>query len=164
MYIQLIPLWSCKLKLVSSVIADCRFRHVHATHDADAIENNLLLFHLALATKSSSKNVTAFCSGASSYLYFFKKYLTKHSCNKTVNFIEEYIDYTLYWINEIEYIDVYMCVYIAIYRQIFNIKRALAGNKIVDHIFILDLSAGFNVLGKADCKTRRETFKFRDLY
>ena len=48
------------------------------------------------------------------------------------------------------------------------------GNKIVDHpdvvgsgcpnyIFILVLTPGFNRLGKDNCKTRRETFKFPDL-
>ena len=55
--------------------------------------------------------------------------------------------------------------------------RTLVGNKIVDHsdvvgniacrrcsnyIFILDLTPGFNGLGKDNCKTRRETFKHWD--
>ena len=41
--------------------------------------------------------------------------------------------------------------------------KSLIGNKIVDHIFILDLTPGFIALGKDNCKTRRETFKFGDL-
>ena len=59
------------------------------------------------------------------------------------------------------------------YRQTSNIRRALVGNKIVDHsdvvgaspvgcsryIFILD----FNGLGKDNYNSRRETFKFYDL-
>ena len=62
-----------------------------------------------------------------------------------------------------------------IYRQVSNIRRTLAGNKIVHHsnvvraspvgaapttIFILDLTPGFIGLGKGNCKTRRETIKF----
>ena len=60
-----------------------------------------------------------------------------------------------------------------IYRQVSNIRRTLVGNYIVDHsdgvgaapiyIFILDLTPGFNELGKDSCKTRREFFKFWDL-
>ena len=58
-----------------------------------------------------------------------------------------------------------------IYRQTSNIIRTLVGNKIVDHadrrcynyIFILDLTPGFNGLGKDNCKTRRETFQCSDL-
>ena len=52
------------------------------------------------------------------------------------------------------------------YRQTANISHTLVENKIVDHsnyIFILDLTLGFKVLGKENCKTRRETSKFRDL-
>ena len=60
------------------------------------------------------------------------------------------------------------------YRQIFNISRTLAGNRIVDHsdvdgaspgvallqlYFILDLTAGFNWCGNDNCKARRERFK-----
>ena len=61
------------------------------------------------------------------------------------------------------------------YRQTTNMSRTLVGNEIVDHsdvagaspvgaaptkyIFILDLTHGFNGLGKDNCKTRRETFK-----
>ena len=61
------------------------------------------------------------------------------------------------------------------YLQTYNISRTLEGNKIVDsdvvgaapvrcsnYIFILDLTPGFNALGKGNCKTRRETFKFWD--
>ena len=61
-----------------------------------------------------------------------------------------------------------------IYRQTSNISRPLVGNKVVEHfrcswsiawrhcsnyIFILDLTPGFNGLGKYNCKTRRETFQ-----
>ena len=58
------------------------------------------------------------------------------------------------------------------YRQIFDIRRILVGNKIVHHsdavgaspvsnyIFILDLT---HDLHKDNCKTRRETIKFWDL-
>ena len=54
------------------------------------------------------------------------------------------------------------------YRQVSNIKSTLVGNKIVDrrcsnYIFILHLTPGFIGLGKDNCKTRRETFKFWDL-
>ena len=48
------------------------------------------------------------------------------------------------------------------YRQVSNIRRTLIGNKIVDH-FILNLTSGFNGLGKENCKMRQETFKFWDL-
>ena len=54
--------------------------------------------------------------------------------------------------------------------------RTVVGNKIVDradvvgayrrcsnYIFILDLTPGFNGLGKGNCKTQREPFKFGDL-
>ena len=61
-----------------------------------------------------------------------------------------------------------------IYRQTSNIRRTLVGNKLVGHsdvvgaacsnyIFILDLTPGFNGLGKKHCKTRRESFKFRGM-
>ena len=60
------------------------------------------------------------------------------------------------------------------HRKTPNISRTLVGNKIVDNsgrrcsncIFILDLTLGFNglgKLGKGNCKTRWETFKFWDL-
>ena len=61
------------------------------------------------------------------------------------------------------------------YRRVSNIRRTFVRNKIVDHsdvvgaarcsnyIFILDLTPGFIGLGKDNCKTRREAFKFRDL-
>ena len=51
------------------------------------------------------------------------------------------------------------------YSQTSNIRFSLIGNKIIDHffayrrcsnyIFIIDLTPGFNGLGKDDCKTRR---------
>ena len=57
------------------------------------------------------------------------------------------------------------------YRQTSNISCTFVGNTLADHsnavgvfhrrcsqyIFILDLTHGFNTLGKANCKTRRET-------
>ena len=64
------------------------------------------------------------------------------------------------------------------YLQVSNISCTLVGNKIVNHsdvvgaspvsaapttIFILDITSGFTGLGKDNCKTRRETFKFGDL-
>ena len=63
---------------------------------------------------------------------------------------------------------------IQLYCQISNISGTLVGNKIVDHsdvvgatcrycsnyIFILNLTPGFNGLGKDDCKTRGETLSF----
>ena len=64
------------------------------------------------------------------------------------------------------------------YRKTSNIIHTLVGNNIFDHsdvvgaspvgaaanyIFILDLAPGFNGLGKDNCKTRQETFKFWDL-
>ena len=79
------------------------------------------------------------------------------------------------------------CIYAALggdesvintYRQVSNISRTLEDNKIVDHsdvdgaspvgaapttIFILDLTPAFIGLGKDNCTTRRETFKFGDL-
>ena len=63
------------------------------------------------------------------------------------------------------------------YRQVYNVRRTLVGNKIDDHsdvveaspvgttpttIFILNLTAGFNGLINDNCKTRRETFQFGD--
>ena len=63
-----------------------------------------------------------------------------------------------------------------IYRHASNIIRIVVGNKIVDHadvvgayrrcsnyVFILNLTPGFNGLGKDNCTTRRETLKFGDL-
>ena len=65
-----------------------------------------------------------------------------------------------------------------IHRQISHISCTLVGNELVDHsdvvgalpvsaaqnyIFILDLTPGFNGLGKKNCKTRRESFQFGDL-
>ena len=62
------------------------------------------------------------------------------------------------------------------YRQTTNISHILEGNKIIDHpdevgaspvsaapIFILNLTPGFSGLGRDNCKTRRESFKFGDL-
>ena len=52
------------------------------------------------------------------------------------------------------------------YRQISNIRGTLVGNNIVDHsdvVSILDLTPGFNGLGKDNCTRRRELFKFGDL-
>ena len=63
------------------------------------------------------------------------------------------------------------------YHQTSNISHTLVENKIVDHsdvvgaspvgcsnyTFILDLTPGFNGLGKDNCKTRWETFQFWDL-
>ena len=62
-------------------------------------------------------------------------------------------------------------------RKTSNISRTLVGNQIVDYSdevgaspvgdanynFILDLTPGFNGLGKGNCKMTRVTFKFRDL-
>ena len=59
------------------------------------------------------------------------------------------------------------------YHKVSNIRSTWVGNKIVDHshvvgaapttyIFILNLTPGFNGLGKGNCKTRRETFMFGD--
>ena len=61
-----------------------------------------------------------------------------------------------------------------VYRQTSNISCTLVGNENVGHshiacwrcskyIFILDLTPGFNGLGKDNFKTRGETFKFWDL-
>ena len=64
------------------------------------------------------------------------------------------------------------------YRQISNISRTFGGQlncwsvrcsksiacrRCSNYIFILDLTHGFNRLGKDNCKTRRETFEFWDL-
>ena len=64
------------------------------------------------------------------------------------------------------------------YRQVSNIRRALVGNKIVDHSDVIGASPvgaapttssfststpGFIGLSKDICKVRRETFKFGDL-
>ena len=64
------------------------------------------------------------------------------------------------------------------YRKTSNISRTFVCNKIVDHsdvvgvspvgaapttIVVFGLTPGFNGLGKDNCKTRRETFKFWDL-
>ena len=66
----------------------------------------------------------------------------------------------------------------AFYRRVSNIRRNLVVKKIVDHSdvvgtspvgaapttsSILDLTPGFIGLGKDNCATRRETFKFGDL-
>ena len=55
--------------------------------------------------------------------------------------------------------------WLVIYRQVSNISRTLVDNKIFDsnYIFTLDLTPGFIGLGKDNCKTIRETFKFGDL-
>ena len=70
------------------------------------------------------------------------------------------------------YLMLYFCIN---YRKTSNISRILVGNKIVDnsdvsadrrcsnYIFILNLTTGFNGLGKDHCKGRQETFKFGDL-
>ena len=56
----------------------------------------------------------------------------------------------------------YFCFHINnTYRQTSNISGTLVGNKIDDHccskyIFILDLTPGFNVLGKCNCMVRRK--------
>ena len=50
------------------------------------------------------------------------------------------------------------------YRQTSDIIRTLIRNKIVDHSdVVLGLITGFNGLGKDNCKTRREIFKFCEL-
>ena len=63
------------------------------------------------------------------------------------------------------------------YCQTSNTRHTSVGNKIVDlgcswsiawwrcsdYIFILDLTPGFNGLGKDNCKTRRQSSKFWDL-
>ena len=36
-------------------------------------------------------------------------------------------------------------------------------HRLSNSIFILDLTPSFNGVGKVNCKTRRETFKFGDL-
>ena len=63
-------------------------------------------------------------------------------------------------------------LYMYIPRQTSNIRRTSVRNKIVDHshviacrrcsnyIFILHLVPGFNGLGRNNCKTTRELFKF----
>ena len=63
------------------------------------------------------------------------------------------------------------------YRKTSNISRTSVGNIIVDnsdcswstacrrcsnYIFIFNLTPGFNGLYRDNCKTRQETFKFRD--
>ena len=54
--------------------------------------------------------------------------------------------------------------------QTFNSSHTLVGwswsmvcQHCANYIFILNLTPGFNGLGRANCKTRRETFKFWDL-
>ena len=66
------------------------------------------------------------------------------------------------------------------YRQVSNIRRTVVGSRwkncrslrcswsiacrrCSNYIFILDLTPGFMGLGKDNCKTRREAFKFVDL-
>ena len=60
------------------------------------------------------------------------------------------------------------------YRQVYNIRRTLncwslrcswstACGRCSNYIFILDLTPGFNVLGKDNCNLGRETFKCWDL-
>ena len=58
------------------------------------------------------------------------------------------------------------------YRKVSNISHTSVGNKIVDHsdlvgaapssnyIFMLNLTNGFNGLGKDNSKMRRESFMF----
>ena len=69
------------------------------------------------------------------------------------------------------------CILLQTHCQTSNIKQIIVGNRIVDnldvvgavpvgcsnYIFILDLTHAFNGLGKDNCKTRWETFKFWDL-
>ena len=64
-----------------------------------------------------------------------------------------------------------------IYHQVSNIRRlsrqqncrslrcswSIASRHCYNYIFILDLTHGFIGLGKDNCETRRETFKFGDL-
>ena len=72
-----------------------------------------------------------------------------------------------------------MCIkYVYGYRQVSNIKGTLvwqlncwslrycwsiACRRCSNYIFILDLTPGFDGLGKGDCKTRWESFKFEEL-
>ena len=67
------------------------------------------------------------------------------------------------------YADIWKIIYN--YSQISNIIPTLVGNKRVDHscswsiacsnyIFILDLTPGFNGLGKDNCETGREVLGF----
>ena len=60
------------------------------------------------------------------------------------------------------------------YRKTSNISRTLVGNKLgdssdvvgaspVNYIFFLNLTHGFNVLSKDNCKRMQETFNFWDL-
>ena len=54
------------------------------------------------------------------------------------------------------------------YHQTSNISHTLVGNKLVDHSDVVgaspvDLTPGFNGLGKDNFKMRRESFKFCDL-
>ena len=63
------------------------------------------------------------------------------------------------------------CQVMSSYRQVSNISRTYVGKKIVYHsdrrcsnyIFILDLTHGFIRLGKDNCMTKREKFKFGNL-
>ena len=62
-----------------------------------------------------------------------------------------------------EFISEFSLIYVS-YRKTSNISRTLVGNKIVDnYIFILNLTPGFNGLGRYNCKARQETFKLGDL-
>ena len=69
-------------------------------------------------------------------------------------------------------------IYIYIYRQVSNIRRnfsrqlncwslrcswSIACRRCSNYIFILNLTPGFNGLGKDNYKMRREAFKFWDL-
>ena len=61
--------------------------------------------------------------------------------------------------------DIFKCIFLNEnkYCKVSNIRRTLVGNEIVDHyIFILNLTPGFNGLGKDDCKARQEIFMFGD--
>ena len=44
-----------------------------------------------------------------------------------------------------------------------NVVGASRSRRCSNYIFILDLTPGFNGLGKGNCKTRRESFEFGDL-
>ena len=60
------------------------------------------------------------------------------------------------------------------YHQASNIRNTFGGKTVFDHsgvasrrcskyTFILDLTPGFSGLGRGNCKTRRQSFKFWDL-
>ena len=87
----------------------------------------------------------------------------------------------LLWVQGLVYIPSWQCCmqfHDTLYCQTSSISHSLVGNKLVDHsvvvgaspirrcsnyIFILDLTPGFNELGKDNYNRRRETFKCWDL-